>query len=45
VGEMTIVHLLDSRSRIEISRIASANAFALADSQRQQGQRFLMVSR
>ena len=43
-GEMTIVRLLDSRSRIELSRIPATNALALADSQRQQGQPLLMVS-
>jgi hypothetical protein len=43
-GEMTIVHLLDSRSRVELSRISSANALALATSQRQQGQSLSMVT-
>jgi hypothetical protein len=44
-GEMTIVHLLDSRSRLEFSRIPAASAAVLASSQRQQGQPLLMVSR
>jgi hypothetical protein len=43
-GEMTIVHLLDSRSRIELSRIPAIHALAQANSQRQQGQPLLMVS-
>jgi hypothetical protein len=43
-GETTIVHLLDSRSRIELSRIPIPSALALTNSQSQQGQPLLMVS-
>lgn len=42
-GEVTVVHLLDSRSRIELSRIAATNGLALADVQRQQEQSLMMV--
>ncbi len=43
-GETTIVQLLDSRSRLELSRIPTTSAPAPADSQCQQGQPFVMVS-
>jgi hypothetical protein len=43
-GEMTIVHLLDSRSRIELSRLPAASAPAVASPQHQEGQSFVMVS-
>lgn len=43
-GGMTIVHLLDPRSRIELSRIPAANALARTSPPRPQGQPLLMVS-
>lgn len=43
-GEMTIVQLLDSHSRIEFSRIPGACALTLASQQRPQGKTLVMVS-
>ncbi len=43
-GEMTIVHLLDSRSRIELSRIPGTNDLARANLQRLREQPLMMVS-
>jgi hypothetical protein len=43
-GEMTVVHLLDSRSHIELSRIPATIAPSLVSPQCQQEQPLMMVS-